>query len=168
MGIFDFLKQKKVTAPAQKGVKKSVTKKESESEHNVPQKESPASASVVTAKTIAKPESAVETQQKREEPKKEGSKEMVKDALKILLRPLVTEKSEAQKNNDVYFFEVGMETNKDMIKSAVKKIYGVKVLNVNIINRKGKEVRFGRFFGRQKDRKRAMVTIQKGQHIEFS
>ncbi|OGY79695.1 MAG: 50S ribosomal protein L23 [Candidatus Kerfeldbacteria bacterium RIFCSPHIGHO2_02_FULL_42_14] len=85
----------------------------------------------------------------------------------MLLRPLVTEKSEKQKKNNVYFFEVGVGANKIMIKEAIRRVYGVHARRVNVMKRMGKHVRFGRFFGKQKDTKRAMVILKQGQSIEF-
>ena len=86
----------------------------------------------------------------------------------IILRPVVTEKSMEEKElmNKVAF-EVHPKANKQEIKSAVEKLFGVKVLNVNTVSVKGKKRRMGRVEGRKKDWKKAIVTLAPGHRIEL-
>jgi large subunit ribosomal protein L23 len=49
----------------------------------------------------------------------------------------------------------------------VQSIFGVKVANVNTMNRKGKRKRFGTTFGQRKNTKRAIVTLAEGEEIDI-
>jgi large subunit ribosomal protein L23 len=86
-------------------------------------------------------------------------------AHKVLLRPLVSEKGTYLQEQNKYFFEVAKDANKIMVKRAVEYLYNVDVIKVNIQNRIGKRVRFGRVSGRRKNWKRAVVTLKAGQRI---
>jgi len=97
----------------------------------------------------------------------------VSDALKIrdhrdiLLAPVVSEKSYGLLDENKYTFLVAPQANKTEIKIAVEKVFGVKVLSVNTINRQGKKrrTRFG--IGKRPDTKRAIVTVAEGQRIDI-
>lgn len=92
----------------------------------------------------------------------------VKDPYKILRRPLITEKSTSLNAlNNVVVFEVDRTANKDEIKRAVQQIFNVTVLNVNTARFIGKIKRVGRHMGKRSDWKKAIVTIKKGDKIEF-
>lgn len=84
----------------------------------------------------------------------------------ILIRPIVSEKSYSLMDNGKYTFEVDPRANKTEIKIAVQQIFGVKVVSVNTINRKGKtrRTRFG--MGKRKDVKRAIVTVGEGDALD--
>ncbi|MCE5243729.1 MAG: 50S ribosomal protein L23 [Syntrophobacteraceae bacterium] len=86
----------------------------------------------------------------------------------ILKRPLVTEKSNIQKEErNKISFEVDRRANKIEIKDAVEKIFKVDVLEVATMSVKGKRKRVGRHFTKQSDWKKAVVTIKAGQRVEF-
>lgn len=87
-------------------------------------------------------------------------------ASRLLVKPLVTEKITYLQSEGQYGFEVRPEANKQEIKKAIEAIYGVKVIKVRMINCLGKEVRYGRMTGRRKDRKKAIITLKKGERIE--
>ncbi|MEK9194262.1 MAG: 50S ribosomal protein L23, partial [Patescibacteria group bacterium] len=72
-----------------------------------------------------------------------------------------------QKNNQ-YVFIVDSRTNKPAVRNAVKDRYGVRVLTVNMVSRKGKVKRLGRAVGKRSDFKKAIVTIAPGQKIEIT
>ena len=84
----------------------------------------------------------------------------------ILIRPIVSEKSYSLMDTGKYTFEVDPRANKTEIKIAVEQIFGVKVVSVNTINRKGKtrRTRFG--MGKRKDVKRAIVTVGEGDALD--
>ncbi len=84
---------------------------------------------------------------------------------RVLVRPLVSEKGALQQAQNKYFFEVARDTNKIEIKKAIETVYGVSVLSVNVLNQRGKSVRFGRTQGRRKAWKKAIVTLKKGDRI---
>ncbi len=87
---------------------------------------------------------------------------------KIIIRPLITEKSTILKEKDhQYVFEVERRANKIEIKKAVEYLFKVRVTNVRTINVLGKVKRLGRRFGRRPDWKKAIVTLREGDRIEF-
>ncbi|PFG18932.1 50S ribosomal protein L23 [Serinibacter salmoneus] len=85
-----------------------------------------------------------------------------KDPRDVLLEPVITEKSNNLLDVGKYTFLVDPRANKTEIKVAVEKIFGVKVADVNTLNRPGKSrrTRFG--IGKRKDTKRAIVTLREG------
>ena len=91
--------------------------------------------------------------------------------MSILIRPLVTEKVSSLNEKGKYGFIVDVRANKVEIKDAVKKMYGVTVEKVNTINVMGKrKVRYtkaGVVEGRKANYKKAIVTLAKGEVIDF-
>ncbi|QTR06266.1 50S ribosomal protein L23 [Saccharothrix algeriensis] len=77
----------------------------------------------------------------------------------ILLAPVISEKSYGLLEENKYTFVVAPGSNKTQIKIAVEKVFGVKVVSVNTINRQGKRKRTRTGFGKRKDTKRAIVTL---------
>ena len=90
-----------------------------------------------------------------------------KDHRDILLAPVVSEKSYGLLDENKYTFIVAPDANKTEIKIAVEKVFDVKVLSVNTINRQGKRrrTRFGT--GQRVGTKRAIVTVAEGQRIDI-
>ncbi len=85
-----------------------------------------------------------------------------------ILAPVITEKSTmASEHNQVVFKVVGKAT-KPEIKAAVEALFNVKVTGVNTLNRKGKAKRFRGIPGRQKDFKKAIVTLAEGHSIDVA
>ena len=85
-----------------------------------------------------------------------------------ILSPVITEKSTmASEHNQVVFKVVGKAT-KPEIKAAVEALFSVKVTGVNTLNRKGKTKRFRGVPGRQKDFKKAIVTLAEGHSIDVA
>jgi large subunit ribosomal protein L23 len=92
----------------------------------------------------------------------------MKTAHDIILAPVVSEKSyDLIEHNNTYTFEVDPRSNKEEIRDAVEKVFGVKVLRVNTMNRKGKTKRTGYKLGKRKDVKRAIVTLAEGDSIDL-
>ncbi len=86
----------------------------------------------------------------------------------VLLKPLLTEKvSELTEKTNRYGFIVRKEANKNQIKSAVEKLFDVKVLNVRTSVLPGKIIRAGKKVKKTSSIKRAYVQIEAGQKIEF-
>jgi len=87
----------------------------------------------------------------------------------IIIRPVVSEKSYAALDGNVYTFIVAGDANKIEIRHAVEEIFGVKVTNVNTVNRKGKRKRNRRTggYGSRPDSKRAIVSLSEGDAIEI-
>jgi large subunit ribosomal protein L23 len=88
------------------------------------------------------------------------------NAYKVLIRPLITEKASVLGAEKKYFFEVERHANKIEIAKAIKDVYGVKPISVNIINMGGKNVRLGRIRGRRKSWKKAVITLPEGESIK--
>lgn len=83
----------------------------------------------------------------------------MENARDVILRPIITERSTELMEENKYVFEVAPKSNKTEIKQAVEKIFDVKVESVNTINMKGKPKRMGRFVGKRKDWKKAIVKL---------
>ena len=64
----------------------------------------------------------------------------------IIVKPIVSEKSYELLEQNVYTFEVNPDATKPQIRNAVESIFGVRVLKVNTLNRKGKRKRNRRNF----------------------
>ena len=91
----------------------------------------------------------------------------IADPRDILLAPVISEKSYGLLDENKYTFLVHPDANKTQIKIAVAEVFGVKVTSVNIINRRGKQVRTRTGFGRRNDTKRAIVTVAAGDRIDI-
>jgi len=94
------------------------------------------------------------------------AKEDTGRAYRVLLKPLITEKGTYLAVNNKYLFAVWPDANKQEIKKAIKAVYGVMPIKVNIINTIGKEIRHGKTKGMTSDTKKAVVTLPKGQTIQ--
>ncbi len=77
----------------------------------------------------------------------------------IIVKPIITEKSNMGIEEGKYTFCVAKKATKVQIADAVEALFNVKVLNVNTMMVKGKEKRVGAHSGRRPDWKKAIVTI---------
>ena len=77
----------------------------------------------------------------------------------IIVRPVITEKSNDQLQEGKYTFEVNKKATKVDIAKAVEKLFGVKVLKVNTMKVNGKTKRVRYKEGKTPDWKKAIVTI---------
>ena len=93
----------------------------------------------------------------------------MKDPREIVLRPVVTEKTaDAKETTNTVCFQVARGANKIEIRRAVESLFGVKVLDVRVVNMGGKMRRFGRHTGRRPDWRKAYVRLAPGEKtIEF-
>ena len=90
------------------------------------------------------------------------------EPLQLIRRPLISEKSTKLKEaTNTVCFEVARSANKIEVKRAVEKLFGVKVTEVRVANRRGKWKRMGRFLGQRKDWKKAYVRLAPGEKLEF-
>ena len=91
--------------------------------------------------------------------------------IRILKRPIVTEKMTALQEQGRYAFEVTTTANKIDIARAVEKKFGVTVVSVRTIRYQGKSkaqlMRRGRFSGSTSEWKKAIVRLKDGEKIEF-
>ena len=84
---------------------------------------------------------------------------MIPDPRDILVAPVISEKSYSLLDERQYTFVVRPDANKTQIKIAVEKVFGVKVLSVNTLNRIGKRKRSRTGYGKRRNTKRAIVTL---------
>ena len=91
------------------------------------------------------------------------------DARDVIIEPIVSEKSYALLEQNVYTFRVHPHATKPQIHDAVEQIFNVRVLKVNTLNRKGKRKRNRRSytFGTRADTKRAIVTLHPDDRIDL-
>ena len=78
----------------------------------------------------------------------------------VIIRPVITEKSNDEMQAGKYTFEVNKKATKVEIAKAVEKLFEVKVLKVNTMNVNGKKKRVGYHVGKTSDWKKAIVTIE--------
>jgi len=89
-------------------------------------------------------------------------------ALNIIYRPLMTEKSTNLNQYNQYSFIVSKDSNVIEIKSAIERIFKVKVTKVNTSILRGKIKSFKGSTGYRKDLKKAIVTLAEGNTIDSS
>lgn len=83
----------------------------------------------------------------------------VPDPRDVIIKPVISEKSYGLLELNKFTFEVRPEANKSHIKLAIQEIFGVKVSSVNTLNRDGKRRRTRQGWGKRKDVKHAIVTV---------
>ncbi|MBZ9680008.1 MAG: 50S ribosomal protein L23 [Mesorhizobium sp.] len=86
----------------------------------------------------------------------------------VIVSPAITEKSTTASEQNQVVFNVAKKASKPEIKAAVEALFGVKVMAVNTLVRKGKIKRFRGTIGRQSDVKKAIVTLADGQSIDVA
>jgi large subunit ribosomal protein L23 len=91
----------------------------------------------------------------------------IADPRDVIIAPVVSEKSYGLLDENKYTFVVRPDANKTQIKQAVEKVFGVKVTNVNTLNRQGKRKRTRFGYGKRKDTKRAIVSLAEGERIDI-
>jgi large subunit ribosomal protein L23 len=92
-----------------------------------------------------------------------------RDPRDVIIKPVVSEKSYAAYDDNVYTFVVAPDANKVEIRQAIEAIFNVKVTNVNTLNRNGKRKRNRKTgtFGQRTGQKRAIVSLAEGDRIEI-
>ena len=87
----------------------------------------------------------------------------------IIRRPIIlTEKSNRLRENDnQVIFEVHQDANKIQIRDALKVLFNVTATDVNTLIMRGKDKRMGRGYSKLRNWKKAIVTLQQGDAIQF-
>ena len=86
----------------------------------------------------------------------------------IILNPVISEKSTMAADRDgQVVFKVRTDATKSEIRTAVEKLFEVKVKNVQVVNVRGKVKRFGRTPGMRSNWKKAYVCLEEGHDIDF-
>lgn len=89
------------------------------------------------------------------------------NAYSVLIKPLITEKAANFGPEGKYVFAVAARANKIEIARAVKEVYGIKPVAVNVINIKGKNIKYGRTSGFRKSWRKAIVKLPPGKSINI-
>ena len=88
---------------------------------------------------------------------------------KVLVGPHVSEKATVLADGKSQFvFKVAVDATKLEIKKAVESLFGVKVAAVNTLNVQGKTKRTARGVGKRNDWKKAVISLQPGQDLDFA
>ncbi len=86
----------------------------------------------------------------------------------VILQPLVTEKGTHQfTHHNQYPFQVNLWATKEQIKAAVEELFNVRVTKVRTQTRLGKKRRYRFRVGRLPNWKKAIVTLNEEDRIEF-
>ena len=86
---------------------------------------------------------------------------------KVLLKPVITEKSTILQESGKYTFRIAPKANKIVVKEAVEKGFDVTVMDVNITKIHGKRKRYGPRLAKQPDISKAVVTLKPGDRINL-
>ena len=86
---------------------------------------------------------------------------------KLIIAPVVSEKSTLLAEQNKYVFRVKKTANKKTIKQAVELMFNVEVDSIHVLNVKGKTKRYGRFIGSRSDWKKAYVKLKAGHNIDL-
>jgi large subunit ribosomal protein L23 len=89
-------------------------------------------------------------------------------AYDVILSPVITEKATLVSEANQVIFKVAPGATKTDIKSAVEKLFGVKVKAVNTLVRKGKRRVFRGIKAQLSDTKKAIVTLEEGHSIDVT
>jgi large subunit ribosomal protein L23 len=90
------------------------------------------------------------------------------DLYDVILSPVITEKATIASEHSQVIFRVQPSATKPQIREAVERLFNVKVKAVNTLNRAGKKKRFRGIPGKQKDIKKAIVTLEDGYSIDVT
>lgn len=86
----------------------------------------------------------------------------------VIRAPVITEKSTMISEHNQVTFYVPLDASKPEIRTAIEKLFSVKVEAVNTLRLKGKTKRFRGRPGRRSDRKKAIVTLAEGSQIDVT
>lgn len=85
----------------------------------------------------------------------------------VIIRPRITEKSGVLSQSGVYTFEIAKNANKNMVKKAISTLYKVVPVSIAIINTPIRNVFVKGRKGKVAGIKKAVVTVKKGDKIDF-
>ncbi|HWR59372.1 MAG TPA: 50S ribosomal protein L23 [Thermodesulfovibrionales bacterium] len=92
----------------------------------------------------------------------------MKNLQTVIKKPLFTEKgAKLKENENKVLVEVAKEANKLEIKKAIEDIFKVRVEKVATVTTNGKWKKYGKSIGKRPDRKKAIITIKKGEKLDF-
>ena len=149
MALLDILKRKKKKGKAEREETPALSSVEKKSKKD----EKASTASMTKAKSAVV---------KEKTPKSKGE-----SFSHILLRPRITEKASLQSGGNSYTFDIAVNANKIEVKRAIREIYGISPIKVNVINMKPKKKIIRGIKGRAASFKKAVVFLKDGDSIEF-
>ena len=85
----------------------------------------------------------------------------------IIFAPVVTEKSMKNAEKNIYTFKVDKRATKTQIKKTIQAQFGVHVKTINTLITKPKDKRVGKYTGKTKTYKKAIVSLKDGETIEI-
>jgi len=88
-------------------------------------------------------------------------------AHRVLVEPMITEKSHQLMTENKYVFQVTDSANKRQVAEAVKEMYNVTVVKVNVVSIHPKKRVYGRTIGWKSGFKKAIVKLKEGDKIEI-
>ena len=92
----------------------------------------------------------------------------MKSVFTVVKKPLFTEKGSSLKESEnKILVEVEKDANKLEIKKAIEEIFKVKVEKVATIKLHGKWKRYGKYIGKTSAKKKALITLKKGEKLDF-
>ncbi|MFH0846325.1 MAG: 50S ribosomal protein L23 [Patescibacteria group bacterium] len=91
----------------------------------------------------------------------------VKGLENILVRPRLTEKASLSMEKNVYVFEVSVDANKPQIAAAIKELYKVEPLKVNIVQIPPKRIIYRGKRGIKSGSKKAYIYLKEGDKINI-
>lgn len=94
-------------------------------------------------------------------------KNMTRPLSDVLVRPRITEKATRLGETNVYTFDVARGANKALVTLAIKALYKVKPIRINIVTVPEKRVMVRGKPGVKGGGKKALVYLKKGEKIEF-
>ena len=86
----------------------------------------------------------------------------------VVLAPVITEKATMISEHNQVTFKVPLDASKTEIKTAVERLFDVRVTAVNTLRAKGKTKRFRGIRGQRSDVKKAIVTLAEGDRIDVT
>jgi len=90
------------------------------------------------------------------------------DAYDVIIAPVITEKASAVSEANQVVFKVRRDATKPQIKAAIEQLFGVTVVAVNTLVRKGKTKHFRGIKGKQQDVKKAIIRLAEGDKIDVT
>lgn len=94
-------------------------------------------------------------------------KQNIRSYINIIEYPIITDKTTKNIENNIYHFRVNKNSRKNEIKNAIEKIFDVKVQKVNTNNYTSKAITMGKFKGRTKKYKKAIIKLKNGYNINL-
>ena len=86
----------------------------------------------------------------------------------VILGPHISEKASLLGDDEnKYVFKVSVDATKKEVKDAVEDLFEVNVKEVSMLNVKGKTKRTAKGYRRKKNWKKAYVSVEQGQEIDF-